>query len=161
MRLAPKLSLFAATLAALLAASPAAAEHMTDFDLNRLDNWSDALAVCDITRFLLTDPDTSADVILVAGRDNTRVTLYKPLFLPPTNFFSDVMRQAFDNLQRTSFVTRESYGRARLHFARRMIAAFSGATLSDKRFMAEQMELCYHLAARAGVRLTPTMRATP
>jgi hypothetical protein len=149
------------TFSVMLTASPAAAGHMTDFDLNKLDNWSDAIAVCDVTRFLLTDPDTSADVILVAGRDNSHVALYKPLFAPPTNFFSQVMRETFDRVQKAGLVTRDSYSRSRLHFANQMISAYAGATLADKRTMADQMELCYHLAVRAGVKLTPTMRAKP
>jgi hypothetical protein len=131
---------------------------MTDFDLNKLDNWSDAIAVCDITRFLLTDPDTSADAILVAGRDNSQVTLFKPMFAPPTNFFSQVMHDTFDRVQKAGFVTLGSYSRSRLHFATQMIGAYSGATLAEKRYMADQMELCYHLAVRAGVKLTPAMK---
>lgn len=152
---------FVLTLTSLLTVSPAAAGHMTDFDLNKLDNWSDAIAVCDVTRFLLTDPDTSADAILVSGRDNTHIALYKPLFAPPTNFFSEVMRQTFNRVQKAGFVTADSYGRSRLHFATQMIRAYAGATLAEKRYMADQMELCYHLAARAGVKLSPSMRDKP
>ena len=145
----------------LLGVSPAAAGHMTDFDLNKLDNWSDAIAVCDITRFLLTDPDTSADAILVAGRDNNRIPLYKPLYAPPTNFFSQVMHDTFDRVQKAGLVTLGSYSRSRLHFATQMIGAYSGASLADKRYKADQMELCYHLAVQAGVKLIPAMRAKP
>jgi hypothetical protein len=141
--------------------APAAAGRMTDFDLNKLDNWSDAIAVCDVTRFLLTDPDVSADAIMVSGRDNSHVALYKPLYQPPTNFFSDVMRQTFERVRQAGLVTRDSYSRARLHYASRMIGAYSGATFTDKAYMADQMELCYHLAARAGVKITPVMRAKP
>ena len=144
-----------------LGVSPATAGHMTDFDLNKLDNWSDAIAVCDVTRFLLTDPDTNADAILVAGRDNSHIALYKPLFAPPTNFFSPAMRETFDRVQKAGLVTRDSYSRSRLHFAAQMIDAYAGATLADKRYMGDQMELCYHLAVRAGVKLTPAMRAKP
>jgi hypothetical protein len=161
MRVAAKLSCSAFALAAMLGASPAAAGHMTDFDLNKLDNWSDAIAVCDVTRFLLTDPDTSADAILVAGRDGTRIALFKPLFAPPTNFFSEVMRQTYERVHKAGLVNLDSYGQSRIHFANQMIGAYSSATLADKRYMADQMELCYHLAVRAGVKLTPTLRAKP
>lgn len=153
--------LFALACMAQLGVSPAAAEHMTDFDLNKLDNWSDAIAVCDITRFLLTNPDTSADAILVTGRDNSQVTLFKPMYAPPTNFFSDVMRATFDRVQKAGFVTLASYNRARVHFASQMISAYADASLADKRTMADEMELCYHLAVRAGVKLTPAMKAKP
>lgn len=141
--------------------APAAAGHMTDFDLNKLDNWSDAIAVCDVTRFLLTNPDVNADAILVAGRDNTRVALFKPLYAPPTNFFSDIMRQTFERVQKAGLATQDSYSRARIHYASQMIGAYSGASLADKTYMADQMEICYHLAARAGVKITPVMRAKP
>lgn len=161
MRTSAKTIASALTLTSLLAVSPAAAGHMTDFDLNKLDNWSDAIAVCDVTRFLLTDPDTSADAILVSGRGNSHVALYKPLFAPPTNFFSEVMRQTFDRVQKAGLVTTDSYSRSRLHFASQMISAYAGATLADKRYMADQMDLCYHLAVRAGVNLTPAMRNRP
>ena len=158
---AAKLASTAFALAAVLWASPAGAGRMTDFDLTKLDNWSDALAVCDITRFLLTDPDTNADAILVPGRDNTHIALYKPLYAPPTNFFSRVMRDAFDHVKAAGLTNEDLYGRARIHYAGRMIAAYSGASLTDKHYMADQMELCYHLAVRAGVKLTPVMREKP
>jgi hypothetical protein len=143
----------ACALAALLGTVPAEASRLTDFDLNKLDNWSDALAVCDVTRFLLTDPDINADVVLISGRDGTRVVLYRPLFAPPTNFFSDAIREAFDNVRKAGFVTLDSYGKARIHYAGQMINAYRGASLADKRYLLDQMDLCYHLAARAGVKL--------
>jgi hypothetical protein len=161
MRTATSFVASALALWALLRLSPAAAGHLTDFDLNKLDTWSDAIAVCDITRFLLTDPDTSADAIMVAGRDNTRVTLYKPLYQPPNNFFSDVMRETFDRVQQAGLTNFETYSRSRLHYASRMISAYSGVTLAEKRYLANQMSLCYHLATRAGVKLTPYMHKAP
>lgn len=149
MRAAIKLSAAVMVLAAI--ATPAPAARMTDFDLNKLDNWADAIAVCDITRFLLTDPDLSADVILVAGQDNTHTALYRPLYAPPTNFFSQSMRATFDKVRKAGFITPEAYGRARIHYASQMYSAYRGATLADKRYMMDQMDLCYHLAKRAGV----------
>jgi hypothetical protein len=153
MRITAKLGACAAVLAAMLATTPAQAGRLTDFDLNKLDNWSDALAVCDVTRFLLTDPDVNADVILVSGRDNSRLALYRPLYAPPTNFFSDAMREAFENVRKAGFVTPDSYGKSRIRYAGQMINAYRGASLADKRYLLDQMELCYHLATRAGVKL--------
>ena len=151
----------ATVITALLLATPATAGHLTDFDLNKLNNWSEAIAVCDVTRFLLTDPDTTADVIVVPGRDNSHTALYKPLYQPPTNFFSDVMRQTFERVAKAGQTDRASYARARIHFASQMISAYSGATLADKHYMADQMELCYHLASRAGVKITPVTHEKP
>jgi hypothetical protein len=161
MRTTARLFASALALTAFTSLSPAAAGHMTDFDLNKLDNWADAIAVCDVTRFLLTDPDTNADAILVTGQDNTHTALYRPLFQPPNNFFSRVMRETFERVEKAGFVTRDSYARARVHYAGLMISAYSSATQTEKRYMADQMELCYHLAVRAGVKLTPTMRKEP
>lgn len=152
MRIA-KLSCCAVALAAMLGSSPASAGRITDFDLNKLDNWSDAIAVCDVTRFLLSDPDLNADAIMVSGRDNSRVALYRPLYAPPDNFFSPTMRETFEKVRKAGFVTTESYNRSRLRYAQAMISAYRGASLADKRWLMDQMELCYHLAARAGVKV--------
>jgi hypothetical protein len=142
----------AIALAVFLSIAPASAGRITDYDLNKLNSWAEAIAVCDVTRFLLTDPDLSADVILVGGHDNSRVALYRPLFAPPTNFFSESMRETYENVHKAGLVTAEDYSRARIHYAQRMIDAYRNASLADKKFLKEQMELCYHLAARAGVK---------
>jgi hypothetical protein len=161
MRAAARFIASAFALSMQLGLSPAAAGHMTDFDLDKLGNWADAIAVCDVTRFLLTDPDTRADAIVIPGRGNTRVALYKPLYQPPANFFSDVMRQTFEHVQKSGLVTLDAYSQARVRYAGLMIAAYSGATLAEKHYMSDQMELCYRLATRAGVTLTPAMRKEP
>jgi hypothetical protein len=153
MRLAAQLRAAATVLATMVGTAPAFAGHMTDYDLNKLDNWADALAVCDVTRFLLTDPDLNADAIIVTGHDNSATVLYRPLYAPPTNFFSDAMREAFANVRKAGFVTPDAYSKARIHYATAMLGAYHSATLGEKRYMMEQMDLCYHLAARAGVKL--------
>jgi hypothetical protein len=132
---------------------PARASHLSDFELSKLENWADAVAVCDVTRFLLIDPDLHADTLAVAGRGNSVTALTKPLYMPPSNFFSEVMRETFENLRKASQVTPEAYARARLLYASRMIDAYNGATLGEKHALADQMELCYRLAARVGVKL--------
>jgi hypothetical protein len=139
--------------AAALSAVPAGAEKLSDYQLDKLNGWAEAIAVCDVTRFLLTDPDIGADAILVAGRDNTFTTLYKPLYMPPNAFFSEVMHEAFDKVEKAGQVTSDAYGRARIHYAGPMLSAWRSATLAEKRALADQMDLCYHLAARTGVKL--------
>ena len=153
MHVAARLRTAAAVVAMMVGLSPAFAGHMTDFDLNKLDNWADALAVCDVTRFLLTDPDLSADAIIVTGHDSTVTALYRPLYAPPTNFFSDTMREAYAHVHKAGFVTPEAYSKSRIHYASAMMSAYRSATLGEKRYMFDQMDLCYHLAARAGVKL--------
>jgi hypothetical protein len=140
-------------LAAAVLSCPARASLLADFELGKLDNWADAVAVCDVTRFLLIDPDLNADTLVVAGRGNSVTALAKPLYMPPTNFFSEVMRETFENLRKAGQITPDGYNRARLLYASRMIDAYRSATLSEKHVLADQMELCYHLAARTGVKL--------
>ncbi len=153
MRVVAKIRACAAVFAALCAMQPAVAGHVTDFDLNKLDSWTDAVAVCDVTRFLLTDPNVNADVIVTGGKNNTHLVLYKPVFMPPDGFFSSVMREAFERVRQAGLTNRELYAQARLRYARLMISAYGGITLEEKAYLRDQMELCYHLAARVGVKL--------
>ena len=153
MRVAAKIRTCVVVLAAMCATPPAIAERMTDFDLNKLDGWTDALAVCDVTRFILTEPNVNADVIVVGGKGNSHLVLYKPLFMPPNGFFSEIMRQAFERVHKAGLTNPELYGQARRRYAGLMLSAYSSASLADKRYLLDQMELCYHLAARAGVKL--------
>ena len=153
MRVAAKIRACVVVLAALCATPPAAAGHMTDFDLNKLEGWTDALAVCDVTRFLLTEPNISADAILVAGKGNTRTVLYKPFFIPSNGFFSEIMREAFERVHAAGLTNQELYSQARVRYARLMFSAYPGATPAEKAYLKDQMELCYHLAARVGVKL--------
>jgi len=143
----------AAVFVMMFTSTPATAGHLTDFQLDKLSDWSEALAVCDITRFLLTDPDIRADVILVAGRDNSHTALYKPLYIPPNSFFSEVMQKAYENVRRTGHVTPSAYSDARIHYAARMLDAYRSASVAEKHTLMDQMDLCYHLAARTGVKL--------
>ena len=142
-----------ACVAVLALCGPARADHLSDFELNKLNNWADAIAVCDVTRFLLTDPNLQAEAIVVAGRGNTYTVLYKPLYAPPTNFYSEVMREAFENLRKAGQITLDGYSHSRIVYAGRMVDAYRSAALGEKHALADQMDLCYHLAARTGVKL--------
>lgn len=137
----------------VLATPPAAGGRLTDFQLEKLNDWSEALAVCDITRFLLTAPDVRADAIQVPGHDNSRISLYKPLYIPPNSFFSEVMQEAYEALRKAGHVTPSAYSRARIHYAAGMLDAYRSASTAEKHTLVDQMDLCYHLAARAGVKL--------
>lgn len=151
-------ALSAAALAALLSIAPASAGRFSEFELNKLSDWTEAIAVCDVTRFLLTEPNINADVILTSGRGNAHVALHHPLYTPPTNFYSEPMREAYEILHKTGLVTAEGYSRARVHYARRMIEAYRNASSADKRALLEQLDLCYRLAARVGVKRTSQER---
>lgn len=142
-----------ACLALMVLSVPARATHLADFDLSKLDNWADAIAVCDVARFLLTDPNLDADAIVVPGRGSSATVLIKPLYAPPTNFYSQAMREAFENLRKAGQITPDGYARARILYAGRLIDAYRSATLGEKHALADQMDLCYHLAARTGIKL--------
>ena len=143
----------AAVCAMSLTFTPAVAGRLADFQLEKLNDWSEALAVCDVTRFLLTDPDVRADVILVAGHDNSHTALYKPLYIPPNSFFSEVIHEAYENVRKAGHITPTAYSRARIHYAAQMLDAYRSASPAEKYTLMDQMDLCYHLAARAGVKL--------
>jgi len=151
MRLSSTASVCFAALLAAFAAQPAQAAGLrpvSAYSLDSLNNWSDAIAVCDVTRFLLTDPDLSADVISVKG-----VTLYAPLYIPPTTFFSKAMRETYINLRRTGAVNEQSVGQARIRYAQMMQDSYRHASSADKKFLLDQMDTCYRIAKRAGVKL--------
>ena len=62
--------------AALTFGAPAAAaprQPLSDFDVGRVQGLADQLVVCDLTAFLMTEPDVEADVIYVSDRLDTRL----------------------------------------------------------------------------------------
>lgn len=138
-------SVFAITLLAL----PASAAQLSDVALYKLNNWADAIAVCDITRFLLTNPENKAAVISMNQKD-APASPKSPV--PPPSFSSDVMRETYERLHQDSLVTPDSYRRARRHYASVMLNAYQDSSAAERRTLSDQMALCYHLAAREGVK---------
>lgn len=130
---------------------PASASSLADYDVQKADTWADALAICDVTKFLLTDPNLSSEVILAPVPGGAPVALYRPLFLPPSNFYSDKMRDTFERAQKSGQVTIDAYGAARNRYARLMLTAYRG-TKADHDYLADRMNLCYALAADASGR---------
>ncbi|HUO98755.1 MAG TPA: hypothetical protein VMU01_08800 [Rhizomicrobium sp.] len=133
-------------LAALTGTVPTFAAKMTDYDVTKADTWADALAICDVTRFLLSDPKLESDVIIAAAPNDPHVALYKPYFIPPSGFYSDVMKQVYERVLKAGLVTSDAYSKARLHYAQVMFDAYSHDSMADKAFLAEQMKTCYALA---------------
>lgn len=134
------------SLAAMIGAVPSSAASLRDYDVKNADSWADALAICDTTRFLQSDPKLESNVIVSAMPANSHVALYGPYFIPPSNFYSEAMRETFDRVQKAGLVTSESYGAARLRYAKLMLSAYAHATAADQAFLNEQMKLCYALA---------------
>lgn len=140
-------------LAAVIAV-PASAASLTDYDVQKADSWADALAICDVSKFLLSEPNLNSEVIIAPVPGGAPVALYRPLFLPPAGFYSDVMRDTYERAKASGQVTAEAYGAARNHYAQLMLSAYHG-TKADLTYLADRMKLCYALAADASGRAKP------
>lgn len=125
---------------------PAAAGSMKDFDVQKAETWADALAICDVTRFLMTNPNLDSEVIIAAAPKTTHIALYRPYFIPSSNFFSEVMQETFERVRKAGEVTPEAYAKARLRYARLMIGTYRNSDQADQIFLADQMRTCYALA---------------
>jgi hypothetical protein len=134
----------AVALAMALVAGPSLAAEPTTLkalDINRLQNWADALAACDMTSFLMTDPDLEAGTIIAPGVGGGSI-LYRPLYLPANLFYAPSLLQAFEVLQAGGEVDRKSVADARYKFASTLIPKFHKASEADKAFLVDQMKLC-------------------
>jgi len=134
--------------ACIIAASPASAMSLKDYDVQKAQSWADALAICDVSIFLNSGPKLDAEVIIAAVPEGTPVALRAPLFIPPSNFYSNVMRDTFERARKSGQVTAEAYAAARYRYTKLMLAAFQGST-NDLAFLADQMRTCYALAGSA------------
>lgn len=132
-----------ATFTALTAASAYAAAPplLAPLDVNKAQGWGDALAACDITRFLLTDPDTSASSIIAPGDGALRV-LYPPLYTPPNLFYAPSLLEAFETLRARGEVDRQSVSDARFRLASAIVPRFHKGDAAQKIFLQDQMKLC-------------------
>lgn len=123
------------------AASPPAPPLLAPLDVNKAQNWGEALAACDITRFLLSEPDVSASTIIAPG-DGALRTLYPPLFMPPNLFYAPSLLQAFQTLEGRGEVDRKSVADARFRLANAVVPRFRKGDTVEKAFLADQMKLC-------------------
>lgn len=136
--------LAAVALASVLVAGPSLATEPTTLkalDINGLQNWGDALAACDMTSFLMSDPDLEAGTIIAPGVGSGRI-LYRPLYLPPNLLYAPSLLQSFEVLEAKGEVDRKSVVDARYKFASTIIPKFHKATEADKAFLVDQMKLC-------------------
>jgi hypothetical protein len=130
---------------------PASAAGLADYDVQKAESWADALAICDVTKFLLSEPNLASEVIIAPVPGGAQVALRRPYFLPPANFYSEVMKETYERARASGQVTEEAYGAARLRYAKLMLSAYHGS-MADKSFLADQMKLCYALASDASGR---------
>jgi hypothetical protein len=135
-------TLLAAVAMALVAGPSLAAEPTTlALDINGLQNWADALAACDMTSFLMSDPDLEAGTIIAPGVGSGRI-LYRPLYLPPNLLYAPSLLQSFEVLEAKGEVDRKSVVDARYKFASAIVPKFHKASEADKAFLVDQMKLC-------------------
>ena len=126
----------------------AAAEPTDRFKLERTQGWAQALAVCDLTRFLLEQRELNADVILARDDSSGQFrALYGPRFLPPNLLYDADLRRAFFRLERAGAVTRRDVGEARFAVDRPMLRAFRRMRSQDRVFLEEQSRTCSALLA--------------
>ncbi len=128
----------------VLAASQAHAEApaiLAPLALDKAQNWGEALAACDVTRFLLTDPDVTSNTIIAPGDGAPRI-LYPPLYMPPNLFYAPSLLQAFETLQARGEVDRKSVADARFRLASAVVPRFRKGDTLEKTFLADQMKLC-------------------
>lgn len=144
MTLARRTAVVVAALAALVAV-PARAEappSLVPLVLDKARNWAEALAACDITRFLLTDPDVTSNTTIIAPGEGSLRILYPPLYVPPNLFYAPSMLQAFETLQARGEVDRKSVAVARFRLASDVLPNFRRGDTVEKTFLTDQMKLC-------------------
>lgn len=137
-----------AALAFLMAGTFASAASLKDYNVQKAQSWADALAICDVSKFLQSAPNLTSEVIIAAVPEGAPVALRAPLFIPPSNFYSQVMRDTFERARLSGQVTAEAYAAARYRYSKLMLAAYRGAVY-DQPFLDDQMRTCYALAGSA------------
>ena len=143
-----RILLLGLVLAPLFGIVPASADSLTNYDVRKAETWADALAICDVTKFLLSEPKLDSEVIIAPVPGGSEVALRRPLFLPPTNFYSEVMKETYEKVLQAGQVTGTAYAEARLRYAKLMLGAYHN-TPEEKVFLADQMKTCYALAVDA------------
>lgn len=129
---------------AVLTAVQAQAEtpaSLAPLSLDKAGTWGEALAACDITRFLLSDPDVTSNSVIVAGDGGLRI-LYPPLYVPPNLFYATSLQGAFETLRARGEVDRRSVADARFRLASAVVPRFRKGDAAEKAFLADQMKLC-------------------
>lgn len=140
-------------LAALLLTGAAPRPDWARFEVAGAPGWPEALALCDLTRFLLEHRELDADVIL-ARDDNTGhfQPLYGPRFMPPNLLYDGELRRTFFRLQSAGETDRRSVGEARFQLDRPMLRAFRRGAVPERRFLEAQAETCSALVAEVRTR---------
>jgi hypothetical protein len=114
---------------------------LAPLDVNKAQNWGEALAACDLTLFLLSDPDVTASTIIAPGAGSPRF-LYPPLYMPSNLFYAPSLLEAFETLRARGEVDRKSVADARYRLALTIVPSFRRGDTVEKTFLADQMKLC-------------------
>ena len=135
--------LFSAGLMAVLCGGAAPAQSLEPFEVARAEDWAQALALCDLTRFVQSEPKLDADVILTRDDGTGQFRpLYGPRFMPPNLFYDGEVKRAFFRLERAGEVNRRSVSAARFALDRPMLRTFRRIGAAERRFLDDQSETC-------------------
>ena len=147
---------------AALIAGPAGADTRADlrrFDIVNVEDWADALALCDLTAFLRTRPALDADAIIPSG--DRPGPLYGPRFLPPGLFFDRGVRRTFERLQRAGETDRARVASARARYDLDFYGRLRNPSASEVAFLEEQSSLCAALSIDIDRRFPDRTAALP
>lgn len=127
-------------------AGPAAAiprQALTDFDVTRITGLADQLAVCDLTAWLMTEPNVEADVIYVSDRADTRLwPLRYPYYRPLNVMVDEDLRNTFHSLESRGVLRRQEVAKARTRYDRDMIESYRRSTMTERVFLHDQRRTC-------------------
>jgi hypothetical protein len=113
------------------------------FDARLGDDPARKLALCDATRFLVTDPDLDADRIYVQRDSQRRFDLLLPPdFVTGPHWYDEDLERAYRRLRRDGAVSYDQVRAARSVLGRDMVRAFETPTGEQRSFLRQQSRFC-------------------
>jgi hypothetical protein len=136
----------AAALAALVLAGTAHAEAppsplLAPLDVNKAQSWGEALAACDMTRFLLSDPGRDGQHHHRARRRRAADPLSAALY-PDGPVLCPVPGRGVRDVAGARRGRSQERGRRPLRFASTIVPKFRKGDTVEKAFLTDQMKLC-------------------
>lgn len=144
--------LIAAALAA--AAAPAAAQtnDFTRFDVARGRSLGEQLVICDRAKLLSNPPSRDAQRVYVRV-DNSRYDLaLPPDFTRPSGWYDYELERAYDRLRSRGLVAREDVHAAREAYPLPELAFSQRPSVSERRFLRQQTEVCGRIIREVSAR---------
>lgn len=124
-------------------AAPYGQTDLARFDARLGDDPARKLALCDATRFLVTDPDLDADRVYVNRQSERRFdVLLPPDFVAGPEWYDEDLERAYRRLRNQGVVSAEQMRAARGVLGREMVRSFDQATGPERRFLRDQSRYC-------------------